>query len=136
MKKNVMAHYAPSGHDIQGLMVAIFEMLSDHFGGDATINQLRIGSYIGLKTLFENKQTSNKDIALTLGIPPSTVTRIVTELIGKGYLKEEDHPEDGRVRLLSMTGDHPLSQHFESELLELVKELIGAYQSKAIKPEQ
>jgi hypothetical protein len=136
MKKNVMAYYSPSAHDIQELMVAIFGMLSDHFGGDATINQLRIGSYIGLKALFEDKYTYNRDISLTLGIPPSTVTRIVTELIAQGYVTEEDHPEDGRVRLISMMGDHPLSLNFESELRELVKKLIYDYQSQAKKSGQ
>ena len=120
MEKNVTAKEFPSGHDIQELMVAIFGLLSGHFGGDATINQLRIGSYIGLKGLFEKEPTYNKEISQALNIPPSTVTRVVSELIAQGYVAEQVHLEDGRINLLTIDDDHPRAQGFESEILVLV----------------
>ncbi len=107
-----------TGQEVQELMFEIFNLLAEHFDGDTTLNSLRIGNYIGLKSIYYGVPTNNKDIAATLNISPSTVSRLVTNLMQLGYIGEESHPSDGRVRLVSILQDHPEQQAFESSVRE------------------
>ena len=117
----------PSYHEVQELMNQVLSLLSNHFSGESTLNSLRIGNYIGLKSIYRLEPTNNKDISRSLNIAPSTVTRIVTNLIDRGYVVESTHPDDGRIRLIAIIEDHPLQHGFEAELRALVHEFLLAY---------
>ena len=111
-------------HVVQSFMTQVLGLMATHFRGDTTLNHLRIGNYIGLRDLFDGEATTNKEISEALGIPTSTVSRIVTELMKRGYVTEAPHPEDQRIRLLRIVPNHPLAQGFESELRTLLKDLL------------
>ena len=99
-------------------------LMARHFKGEATLNHLRVRNFIGLRTLFDRRSTTNKEISEVLGIPASTVSRIVAEMLARGYLSEQPHQDDHRVRLLTIVDGHPLAQAFESELKVLLDELL------------
>jgi DNA-binding MarR family transcriptional regulator len=109
----------------------VLSLLSRHFGGDTTLNHLRIGNYIGIQTLFYGRPTSNKEIANATGISPSTVSRTVTEFIARGYIREQQHDDDGRINLISIINSHPLAEGFEAELHKRVRGLLNSYASSS-----
>jgi DNA-binding MarR family transcriptional regulator len=109
----------------------VLGLLSRHFGGDTTLNHLRIGNYIGIQTLFHDRPTTNKEIANALGISPSTVSRTVTEFIARGYVGEQSHEDDGRIHLVSIINRHPLAEGFETELHKRVRGLLNSYASSS-----
>lgn len=115
-KDDKEGYFELSDQEVQELLFEIFNLLAEQFDGDTTLNSLRIGNYIGLKSLYYGVATNNKDIAATLNISPSTVSRLVTNLMQLGYVGEESHPSDGRIRLVSIAEGHPLIQAFESSV--------------------
>jgi len=109
-----------SNQEVQELMYEIFSLLAEQFDGDTTLNSLRIGNYIGLKSIYYSNPTNNTDIARTLNISPSTVSRLVNNLVSMGYVAEAAHPSDGRVRLISISPDHPEQQGFENGVKQVL----------------
>ena len=87
-----------STQEVKSFIGDILQLLSLHFDGATTINSLRIGHYIGLMSQYKGRPTNNKDISDTLGIPRSSVSRIVTDCIEKGWVIEQMHEEDGRKK--------------------------------------
>jgi DNA-binding MarR family transcriptional regulator len=112
----------------------ILQLLSLHFEGATTINQLRIGHYIGLMSQYKGKPTSNKNIADTLGIPRSTVSRIVADCIEKGWVIETPHTEDGRKKELLIVPGHPDGDNFEKGFRHLLIETVQLFDSGKIVP--
>jgi DNA-binding MarR family transcriptional regulator len=110
----------------------ILQLLSLHFEGGATINQLRVGHYIGLMSQYKGKPTSNKNIADALGIPRSTVSRIVTDCIEKGWVIERAHAEDGRKKELLIVPGHPDGDNFEKDFRRLLNEAVQLFDSGKI----
>lgn len=110
----------------------ILTALAEHFGGATTINHLVIGNYIGMKSLHEKGATSNREISEALGISRPTVSRIVTDFISQGWVLEEQHPGDGRKRLLVINPDHPRADHFEKEFRRKVNKLLDLYDAQKI----
>ena len=79
-----------------------FRLLSataESLPGDTTLNQLRIMHVVHYMTAG-GEPTSVSEIADALDMPRSGVSRVITELVSYGWVKEEPHPEDGRRRLL------------------------------------
>jgi hypothetical protein len=66
-------------------------------------------------------QTSNSEISEALGIPRSTVSRIVGEFIESKVVVEQPDPDDGRCRLLKIAGDNPTVGKFEYEVFSLLQ---------------
>ena len=112
----------------------ILQLLSLHFEGGTTINQLRVGHYIGLMSQYKGKPTSNKNIADALGIPRSTVSRIVTDCIEKGWVIERAHAEDGRKKELLIVPGHPDGDNFEKDFRRLLNEAVQLFDSGKIIP--
>jgi len=112
----------------------VLSLLSQHFKGETTLNHLQIGNYIGLVSQFEDRPTSNKDIAETLGISRSTVSRIVADFIQKGWVIERRHLEDGRKKQLLIAPGHPLSENFEKDFRDVFDDLLRLYESGEIVP--
>ena len=125
--KNDQRPEFPSYHEVQELMNQVLGLLAKNFSGETTINSLRIGNYIGLKSIYRLEPTNNKDISRALKISPSTVTRIVTNLIDRGYAVESSHPDDGRIKLIAIVDAHPLQTAFESELRGVVHDFLQLY---------
>ena len=127
--KNDQPPEFPSYHEVQELMNQVLGLLSNHFSGESTLNSLRIGNYIGLKSIYRLEPTNNKDISRSLNIAPSTVTRIVTNLIDRGYVVESTHPDDGRIKLIAIVDGHPLQTGFEAGLRDLIRDFLRSHDS-------
>ena len=130
MNDNLSKQELRSTHNLKILIGDILHLLSEHFNGDTTLNLLEIGNYIGLMSQYEDQPTSNKDIAEALGIPRSTVSRIVADLISRGWVAQVPHPEDGRRKLFVIPHDHPLADDFEKNFRDLTNNLFKRYESR------
>ncbi len=108
----------------------VLQLLAAHFHGETTINQLRIGHYIGLMSLYNRTATSNKDISKELGIPRSTVSRIVADYVKKGWVHEQPDPEDGRRKQIIIPLGHPLADNYEKEFRKRLNDLIHQHNTE------
>jgi len=121
-----------STHELYRFKKDFVDLLADHFGGHTTLNHLRVGNYIGLRSQYESRPTSNSEISQSLGISRATVSRIVSDFIQCGWVRETPHPDDGRKRLLVITPDHQFADRFERALRLRVNELMDGYASGKI----
>lgn len=48
-------------------------------------------------------QASLAELAAVLGITPQGTLKIVDDMVAKGYVVREPHPQDGRIKLLALT---------------------------------
>ncbi|MGI9341774.1 MAG: MarR family winged helix-turn-helix transcriptional regulator [Gammaproteobacteria bacterium] len=110
----------------------IMRLLAQHFQGDTTLNHLRIGNFIGLRALYEGRPTNNRDIADSLGISRPTVSRIVSDFIGAGWVVERADPDDGRRRMLTIAPNHPDADRFEKAFRKLLNDLLERYEAGEI----
>jgi len=113
-------------------MLDILNLLANHFGGQKTLNHLRVGNYIGLYSLHLKRSTSNKDIAANLGLSRATVSRIVSDFVGEGWVTEFEDPDDGRRRKLRITPNHPNADRYEREFRSIVNSLLVEYGAQRI----
>lgn len=81
----------------------VLELMAQLGPGSLTVNQLRIGQYIGWKC-ETGEPVGVTEVASALDIPLSTVSRHVAELLEKRFVKEHVHPQDRRRRVLCI---HP-----------------------------
>ena len=129
MNKELDDQELQTTHFLHALVGEILQLLAVHFEGQTTINHLRIGNYIGLMTLYENRSTSNKEISDALHIPRSTVTRIVADFIEQKWVVERPDPEDGRKKHLTIVPGHPLADSFEKDFRTLINDLLVRYEA-------
>lgn len=117
---------------LHGFMLDILNLLAQHFGGQTTLNHLRIGNYIGLHSLHNHRPTSNKEIAKDLGLSRATVSRIVGDFIKQGWVIEEAHPDDGRRRQLRIAHELVSADRYERAFRSRVNQLLERYDSEKI----
>ena len=82
---------------------AYLDILASHYGGDATINEIRVMNCIVRAHCFDRAQLGVSAIAARTGISKSTVSRSVLKLRSKGWIREIDGDADGRRRYLHLT---------------------------------
>jgi DNA-binding MarR family transcriptional regulator len=107
----------------------LLDLLAEHFGGHTTLNHLRVGSYIGLRSQYAKVPTSNAEIARDLRLSRATVSRIVSDFIAAGWVSETPHPDDGRRRLLVICKSHPKADLFEREFRRHLNDLLARAKS-------
>lgn len=80
----------------------VFDGCARIYGGDTTVNQLRI-----LNELYQShmagREVSQRQIAESLGIPASSVSRTIIKLLEGGWIREYPHPADRRRRLYRLS---------------------------------
>jgi len=113
-------------------MLTIRNLLAEHFGGQSTLNHLRVGNYIGLHSLHHRRPTTNTEIAQALGLSRATVSRIVGDFISEGWVTETAHPDDGRRRELRITPGHPSADKYERAFRRHVNALLRNYEGQEI----
>jgi predicted transcriptional regulator len=109
--------------EIYRFKVDLVDLLARHFGGQRTLNHLRVGNFIGLCCQCDGRPTSNHEIAQALSLSRATVSRIVSDFVQAGWVTEFPHPEDGRRRLLMIPPDHPRVDEFERALRKRLSKL-------------
>ncbi len=78
-----------------------FKKMSTKYGGDTTINELRVINQV-YACHSEERTTGVMELSRKLDIPKSTVSRAVFSLLVRGWLAEEPHEEDGRRREVTL----------------------------------
>ena len=116
-----------STREYHAFISSFLELLSDHFGGDTTVNHLRIGSYIGLRSQHQKTPTSHKEITEALHISRPTVSRIVKEFVDIGWVARRPDDNDGRKQLLEITPDHEVEDCFERDFRILMNGLLNSF---------
>lgn len=79
----------------------LYSFLAKKFGGDTTLNELRIMNQIILCHI-KGRCCSVTALHKATGIPIPTVSRSVAHLQYSGYLTDRRDPSDGRKRIISI----------------------------------
>ncbi len=80
----------------------LFERVARKYGGDCTINELRVMNAAAWYSHNDGQCTPTL-LAQSTGIPKSTVSRSLASLIDKGWLTDEQDPEDRRRRIIRLS---------------------------------
>ena len=79
----------------------LFKRVAEKYGGDCTVNELRVMNQIILCSL-EERTCSVTALHKVTGIPIPTVSRVVAKLQRDGWLSEGQDQTDGRKRIISL----------------------------------
>jgi len=79
----------------------LFNRMSGKYGGATTLNELVILNY-GFVCFARGENISVTNASSDLGIPKSTVSRILTGMRAKGFVVEKVHPTDRRRRVVML----------------------------------
>jgi len=93
-------------HDVTTRAVAqfnrqLFRKLSDKFGGECTLNEVRVMNQI-ICCNPEGRTCSVTALHKATDIPIPTVSRSVAKLQAGGWLSERQDPDDGRKRVITL----------------------------------
>jgi len=121
-----------STREYHAFVSGFLELLAEHFGGDTTVNHLRVGNFIGLRSQYQRAPTSHKEITEALRISRPTVSRIVKEFVEKQWVVREPDDNDSRKHLLAITPDHAMEDSFERDFRKLLNLLFEKYSAGKI----
>ena len=93
-------------HDVTSQAVVefarnLYRLLAENFGGDTTLNELRVMNQIILCHI-KGRHCSVTALHKVTGIPIPTVSRAVAHLQYSGYVTDRRDPHDGRKRIISI----------------------------------
>ncbi len=93
-------------HDVTSQAVVefarnLYSLLAEKFGGDTTLNELRVMNQIILCHI-KGRRCGVTALHKVTGIPIPTVSRAVAHLQYSGYLTDRRDPRDGRKRIISI----------------------------------
>ncbi len=88
----------------------------NHSEGNVLFYLYKDGDGISQKTLKEN-----------LAVDKATVSRSVSSLLKKGYLKKESSPEDGRINLIYLT---PKSEKMEEIINDIYQKWFSIFREE------
>ena len=86
----------------------LFKTLAEKYGGDCTLNELRVMNQI-IRCSLDGRTCSVTALHKVTGIPIPTVSRSVAHLQSNGWLSAQQDPNDGRKRIISL-GPRSLQQ--------------------------
>ena len=99
--------------DIANYNAAYLDLLSNKYGGDATVNEIRVMNYV-LRANLAGRDVGVSCAAKALDIPKSTVSRAAQKFRTSGWLDEVTSEADGRRRHLKLTAR--IIDRFDAEL--------------------
>lgn len=80
-------------------------VLTNHYDGYLRDDGITVTQFSILRSLWYMKSTSQKDLQEVLVLQQTTLTRNLKPLIRDGYIRISPSPEDGRVKLVSLTDE-------------------------------
>jgi len=92
--------------------------LAEKYGGDSTLNEVRVMVQI-IRCHLEERTCTVTALHKVTGIPIPTVSRAVANLQSEGWLSEQRDPNDGRKRLITF-GPRSLEQT-PTDLMEAIQ---------------
>ncbi len=96
----------------------LFKTLAEKYGGDCTLNELRVMNQI-IRCSLDGRTCSVTALHKVTGIPIPTVSRSVANLQSNGWLSAQQDPNDGRKRIISL-GPRSLQQT-RSDITEAIQ---------------
>ncbi len=86
-------------------LVKLNTKIQKHVGGSLSIHGLSLSDYFVLNQLFisPNKTLRRSDLAESVGLTPSGITRLLNPLEKIGLVKKEANVRDARVSLVALT---------------------------------
>ncbi len=96
----------------------LFGVLTENYGGDTTLNELRVLNQIILCHI-KGRCCSVTALHKVTGIPIATVSRAVAHLQYSGYLTDRRDPHDGRRRIISI--DSRAFEQTSGEIDEMIE---------------
>ena len=96
------------------------EMVANNYGGDVTVNQLRVLHFISTHVRAGNEYATHSAICKGLGLPAATITRAVGAFVDKGVLWEETDPREARRRRIRFCEGQP-GRHVRDQVVELAR---------------
>lgn len=88
--------------------------------------EITIDQWLVLKTLQDNPEITQQQIAAIVFKDYASITRIIELLVRKGYITRSFHPNDGRRSVLSLTDK-------ATKLLTSIQPVIQGNRNKALK---
>ena len=88
----------------------LFNEMSNRHGGDTPPNELVVMNY-GFVCHARGEDIRVTKAATDLGIPKSTVSRILTGMRAKGFICEYPHPTDRRRRIFKLADSYLNRSH-------------------------
>ena len=79
----------------------LFSTMASKYGGSTTLNELLMLNY-GFVCHAMGKELNVTGASKDLGMPKSTVSRLLTEMRAKGFVTECQHPTDRRKRIFHL----------------------------------
>lgn len=107
-------------HFLSDFVNDYLELVTKHYGGDITVNQIRILHFIARYIAERGDYATHSAICRCLGLPAATVTRAVTTFVEKGVLKEATDPKDARRRCIRFADNHA-GKEMRTKALELAQ---------------
>ena len=104
----------------QQWMIALFDCIYETHGS-ITLNELRVMLTI-VEAYDRGRPTSPSDLGYHLGVPISTVSRIVSRLVKRGKITSERLANDRRKKVLRATPE--LLERRKKALTELTKVMV------------
>jgi len=96
MNKNIHDVTAPA---VVEFTRTLFKTLSDRFGGEITLNELRVITQV-VRCNLAGRTCTVTDLHKVTGIPIPTVSRSVAHLQSERWLSSQPDPSDGRKRII------------------------------------
>lgn len=83
----------------------LFSTMATKYGGSTTLNELLMLNY-GFVCHATGKELRVTSASKDLQIPKSTVSRLLTDMRAKGFVKERQHPLDRRKRIFHLADQY------------------------------
>ncbi len=93
-------------HDVTAQVIVeftrgLYKALAEKYGGDCTLNELRVMNQI-IRCCLQGRSCSVTALHKVTGISKPTVSRSVAHLQSEGWLSDQPDPDDGRRRIISL----------------------------------
>lgn len=82
----------------------LFSTMATKYGGSTTLNELLMLNY-GFVCHTSGKELRVTSASKDLQMPKSTVSRLLTDMRAKGFVKERQHPLDRRKRIFHLADE-------------------------------
>ena len=94
-------------HDVTAQVVIeftrnVFKTVAEKYGGDCTLNEVRIMNQI-IRCHLKGRDCTVTALHKVTGISIPTVSRSVIHLQAEGWLSAQRDPDDGRKRIISLS---------------------------------
>lgn len=84
-------------------VAVLFDLIIHKYGGETTLNEFRVMNQIMICYLQGDSPCSFPCLDSKLPVKRSTISRVVTRLAQRGYIREEIDPWDRRKRQIYLT---------------------------------